>query len=89
MVTTAVRVELPSGLDPFTGGRRSIEVRAHDVAGVVAALDDRIPGLGGHLVDASGALRPHLLCLVDDELVRDVRTAVGPRVRFLIAVSGG
>lgn len=84
-----MRVELPSGLDPFTGGRRCVDVRAVDVAGVVAALDDHIPGIAGHLVDASGALRPHLLCLVDDEVVRDVATPVGPRVRFLIAVSGG
>lgn len=88
-MTRAVRVELPSGLDPFTGGRRSVEVSAQDVADVVAALEDDMPGIRGHLVDASGALRPHLLCLVGDEVVRDVTTPVGSRVRFLIAVSGG
>lgn len=82
-------VELPSGLDPFTGGRRRMEVDATDVAGVVAALDARVPGLGGHLVDDRGALRPHLLCLVGEEAVRDMGTPVHDRVRFLIAVSGG
>ncbi len=82
-------VELPSGLDPFSGGRRRLEVDAVDVAGVVAAVDAQVPGLGGHLVSDSGALRPHLLCLVGEEAVRDMATPVEDRVRFLIAVSGG
>lgn len=84
-----VTVELPSGLDPFTGGRRRFDVVATDVAEVVSALDTQVPGLAGHLVDDSGALRPHLLCLVGEDLVRDMATPVQDRVRFLIAVSGG
>lgn len=84
-----VTVRLPSGLDPFTGGRRSVELDAPDVAGVVAGLDSELPGVAGHLVDDRGRLRAHLLCLVDGTATRDLATPVGGEVSFLTAVSGG
>ena len=86
-------VLLPSGLGPFTGfgdaDERRVEVEAEDVAGVVRGLGERLPGLEGHLLDGAGALRPHLLCLVDGTATRDLATPVHDRVRFLTAVSGG
>lgn len=82
-------VRLPSGLDPFTGCRREVEVDATTVRTVVAALDEQVPGLAGHLVDARGRLRPHLLWMVDGEVCRDLDRSVGDDVRLLTAVSGG
>ncbi len=86
-------VSLPTGLDPFTGFDAThdhrVEVAATDVAGVVQRLRDVLPGLDGHLLDGAGALRPHLLCLVDGTATRDLATPVHDEVRFVAAVSGG
>lgn len=62
---------------------------ATTLGAVVAALDDQVPGLSGHVVDGRGRLRPHLQCLVDGELSRDLDRGVDREVRLLTAVSGG
>lgn len=41
------------------------------VSEVVAALDERHPGLGSYLVDERGALRKHVNIFVGDTLVSD------------------
>lgn len=84
-----MRVRLPRGLEPFTGGVREMAVEAATVAGVVAAVDEALPGVATHLVDRNGQLRPHLVCVVAGEAVRDVTTPVDDEVAFLLAVSGG
>lgn len=82
-------VRLPAGLDPFTGGGRTVEVEGATVAAVVAALDEHLPGLSRHVLDGRGRLRPHLLCMVDGELCRDLDRPVGDELRLVTAVSGG
>jgi molybdopterin converting factor small subunit len=86
---TTVMVTLPRGLEQFTGGVRDLEVEAGTVGEVLAAVERRLPATRGHLADRQGALRPHLLCIVDGAAVRDPATPVGDRVTFLLAVSGG
>jgi len=67
----------------------------HEVEGatVAEALDDlfgRVPGLRGHIVEETGAVRPHVSVFVDG-LQADLDTAVGngSELRILHAVSGG
>lgn len=67
----------------------------HEVGGatVAAALDElfaQVPGLRGHIVEESGAVRPHVSVFVDG-LQADLDTQVGDgsELRILHAVSGG
>lgn len=67
----------------------------HEVEGatVAEALDDlfvRVPGLRGHIVEETGAVRPHVSIFVDG-LQADLDTGVGDgsELRILHAVSGG
>jgi molybdopterin synthase sulfur carrier subunit len=62
-------------------------------ATVAEALDDlfaRLPGLRGHIVDETGAVRRHVSVFVDGEQA-DLSTQVedGSELRVLHAVSGG
>jgi len=67
----------------------------HNVEGATVAetLDDlfaRLPGLRLHIMDESGAVRPHVSVFVDGEQA-DLGTQVGDgsELRILHAVSGG
>lgn len=66
-----------------------------DVSGATVqdVLDDllaRVPGLRGHILDETAAIRPHVSVFVDGERAELV-TDVGPtsEIRVLQAVSGG
>lgn len=68
---------------------------AHSVSGstVAEALDDlfeELPGLRNHLLDETGAIRPHVSVFVDSRQA-DLSTEVSEDadVRVLHAVSGG
>ena len=67
----------------------------HDVEGatVAEALDNlfaRLPGLRGHILEETGAVRSHVSVFVDGEQA-DLSTQVGDgsELRILHAVSGG
>jgi hypothetical protein len=63
-------------------------VARETVAQVLAALEQRYPGLCGYLCDDTGALRKHVSVFLDEEQVRD-RTALTdvPYFGFPVAVS--
>lgn len=71
-----------------------VEVVARTVAEVVAALDERAPGLAFYLCDELGRLRQHVLIYVGDRRVKDRATLTDPvdpdaRVLVVQALSGG
>lgn len=74
----------------FPGAERRHEVDAQDVAGVIAALDARVPGLRDRLIEEGPALRPHINVFVAGAPA-DLGTPVGPddTVHVIPAVSGG
>jgi molybdopterin converting factor small subunit len=88
-----VRVVLPRLLAPVVGERLTLEVRGETVGEILDDLIRLEPGLGVHLFDGAGDLRPHVLCFVDGVATRleDRRMPVpaGVEVVFLQAVSGG
>lgn len=90
-----VRVRFTNHLQRFFPGLQKIEeVEAETVAGVVAALDERFPGLRDYLVDDHGALRPHVNVFIGDELIRDRETledtvGEGDQLYVFQALSGG
>jgi molybdopterin converting factor small subunit len=68
----------------------AITVEGNTVAETLADLFARTPGLRQHILDESGAIRPHVSVFVDGSQA-ELSTAVpsGVEVRILHAVSGG
>lgn len=64
----------------FPDLNNGLKVEGRTVAEVVAALDDRFPGLGDYIVDESGALRKHVNVFIGDTMIED-------RQRLLDAVN--
>ncbi len=79
---------------PGLRGVQVVEVEGRTLAEVVAALDQRFPGLGPYVVDERGALRHHVNLFVDGEMLADraaLSDPVGPdtAVHLIQALSGG
>lgn len=84
------QVRLSRVLTPIVGDRLVVDVEGETLGTIVDCLLDAFPQLRVHLFDQTGALRPHVLCVVDDEAVRmDNLDLPAERVEFLHAVSGG
>jgi hypothetical protein len=85
-----VTVKLPRVLTHAvtTGARHQAE--GATLAEVLENLFAEEPGLRNHLLDESGAIRPHVLIFVDSSRA-ELATPVGPgsQVQVLQAVSGG
>lgn len=88
-----VTIDLPSMLTRATGGQRHVEVEASDVAEAIESLLALHPRLRPHLFDEAGALRPNVLCAIDEE---PTRLDGGPRplrdgahIVFVPSVAGG
>ena len=88
------RVKFTSHLRRFFPDLVETEVEGETVAAVIAALDERFPGLAAYLVDEHGALRQHVNIFVDQTLVRDRQRLQDPvveadQVFIFQALSGG
>jgi sulfur carrier protein ThiS len=88
-----VHLELPSILRTVAGWR-SVELRGRTIGEVLEAAFDRTPVLRHHLTLDSGELRPHILCVLNDEpvprdRVRSTPIADGDRILIHQAISGG
>lgn len=87
-----VTVTVPRLLADIIGGVRRVPVEAEDVGGALLAACEHHPALRVHLFDESGALRRHVTCLHNGDVVRDTLTRplrAGDEVIVLQAVSGG
>jgi molybdopterin synthase sulfur carrier subunit len=84
-------VHLPRSLVAlFPGTPRQLEVPGATLADVIAALDERVPGIRNRLVDAGPVIRTHLNVFVAGERAT-LATPVpaGADVHVIPAVSGG
>ncbi len=88
-----VRIIFPRLLAPIVGEDLTVEVDASTVGELRRALEQERPGVSHHLFESTGALRPHVLCFIDDEATRltDPEQAIdaGSTLRVVQAVSGG
>ena len=86
-------VRIPTILRPFTGGSKTVEGSGDTLAGLLADLDSRYPGLAERLIE-DGALRRFVNVYLNDEDVRfldGLKTPVTATdsVTILPAVAGG
>lgn len=87
------RVIFPRLLSPIVGEDLAVEVPASTIGELRDSLEVARPGVSHHLFDSTGALRPHVLCFIDDEASRltDPEQVLhsDATVRVIQAVSGG
>jgi sulfur-carrier protein len=89
-----VLVRIPTILRSYTAGAAEVTATEGTLREVIAGLDAAYPGLGGRILDDSGALRRFVNVYVGEEDVRfaqglDTPVAAGARVSFIPAVAGG
>ena len=89
------RVRFTSHLQKFFPAlKQDIHIDGRTVAEIVAALDQRFPGLAAYIVDERGALRKHVNIFVANEMIVDrqaLTDALEPATRVFVAqaLSGG
>lgn len=84
-------VHIPSPLRSYTGERSQVEADGATLAGVLADLDRRYPGIRFRMIDEQGRIREHIKLFVELEQVKDL-TVPTERVReihVICALSGG
>jgi molybdopterin converting factor small subunit len=87
-------VFIPAVLRADVGGVKSLEIEGESIRGVVSALIDRHPSLGGQLLTESGDLNRFVNVYVNGQDVRylaglDTPVAPTDEVRLLPAMAGG
>jgi len=84
-------VFIPSQLQDLTDGVAQVQVEATRVAGAIAALEERFPGIKQRLCDGD-ELSSSLMVSVDDTMTsQGLLAEVNPdsEIHFLPAVAGG
>lgn len=89
-----VTLELPSLLRSIVGQGEALTVEGATLEEALADAFRQVPGLRVHLLEESGAFRPHVLCFLNelntrwlDGLNQPLRD--GDTITILQAVSGG
>jgi molybdopterin converting factor small subunit len=86
-----VSVVLPRALlDLFPGAAREVVVAARTVSEMIAALEERWPGMRDRLCDSSPKIRRHINVFVDGRRASlATELSGGTKVYVLTAISGG
>jgi molybdopterin synthase sulfur carrier subunit len=91
-----VVVAIPGPLQPYAGGRATVEVpdSCATVGDALLAVGEEYPGVRDRVLTEQGDVRQHLNVFVDEDNVRFERglatpVSDGSRVTILPAVSGG
>jgi len=84
-------VWIPGLLRDLTGGQQTVDVPGKTVRDVIAAMEERFPGMQDRLIE-DGRLMPSIIVVVDGEpgnmrLRQPLRE--DSEVHFLPAISGG
>lgn len=84
------RLRLPTVLSSAAGTARDHVVGGADVAGALADLLEKEPGLRGHVLDERGEIRPHVSVFVGGRRAAlDTPVPDGSEIWVIQAVSGG
>ena len=82
---------IPSPLYDYTGGDYEVDVDASNLAGLLAELERRYPGIRFRMVNEQDALRGHMRIFINGVSVRDMSFVLKPQDEVFIvqALSGG
>jgi sulfur-carrier protein len=86
-----MNVRIPSPLRSYTGNATVVHANGNTLHDVLRDLDGQFPGLCFRVVDEQGNLRKHMRVFVNDEMTRDLSSAVSEtdEITLLQALSGG
>jgi sulfur-carrier protein len=86
-----MKVLIPSPLYDYTGGEYEVELDASSLAGLLAELERRYPGIRFRMVNEQDAIRGHIRIFINGVAVRDMDTVLNPQDEVFIvqALSGG
>ena len=87
-------LQIPRQLRAYCGGMDAVELEGEMVSELLAGLAVQFPELGSRVLDASGALAPHLVVIQNGVVLRagevaEARVSAGDELRIFTAVSGG
>ncbi len=84
-------VYIPSPLRSYTKEKPSVEGYGETLAGVLADLDRRYPGIRFRMIDEQDRVREHIRFFVELEPVKDLSTptAQANEIHIICALSGG
>jgi len=87
-------LQIPRQLRAYCGGRERIELEGERIPELLSDLALKFPELGKRVLDASGALAPHLVVIHNNLVLfaRDIAAAnvsADDDLRLFTAVSGG
>ena len=87
-------LHIPRQLRAYCGGTDFIELEGETAPELLADLAVQFPELGSRVLDASGALAPHLVLIQNDVVLRardvaEARVSAGDDLRLFTAASGG
>jgi molybdopterin synthase sulfur carrier subunit len=85
-----MKVHIPSALLSYTASS-TVEAAGATVAGVLAALEDRYPGIRFRMIDEQDAIRRHIRIFVNGTQVADITHTLDAADEIVIvqALSGG
>ena len=86
-----MKVGIPSVLQSYTAGERTVDANGPTVDALLLDLDTRYPGIRFRMVNEANALRPHMRVFINRESISDLDRALAPddEVMILHALSGG
>jgi molybdopterin converting factor small subunit len=87
-------LQIPRQLRAYCGGLDSVELEGERASELLAGLALRFPELGSRVLDATGALAPHMVLIQNDVVLRaadvaEARVSAGDELRLFTAASGG
>jgi len=90
----AIKVRIPTPLQKLTNNQSEVEVSGANVKSVLAALEEKCPGMRERLYDEKGTLRRFINFYVNDEDIRFMKseeTALkdGDELSIVPAIAGG
>lgn len=86
-----MKVRIPTPLRSYTAQAATVEADGTSLNEILADLDRSYPGLRFRVVDEQGRLRQHMRIFVNQDIVRDLSTAVtaADEITLMQALSGG
>lgn len=90
----SVKVRIPTPLRKLTNNEELVEVAPGTVAGAVAELQNRFPGIKERLLDDNGEIRRFVNVYVNEEDIRFLQnqqtaTKSGDEISIIPAIAGG